>query len=92
MVLGKVKQLGNLKKLRQQAMAMQKELAKERIEINHQGVKVVISGDQKLEAIEVDGVAYPRILEAVNQSIKRSQMIAAQKLAEVSRGGGGLGI
>ncbi|MBU0619106.1 YbaB/EbfC family nucleoid-associated protein [Patescibacteria group bacterium] len=88
MALDKLKQLGNLKNLRQQAMQMQQQLAQEEISIDHKGVRIVISGDQKIKTLEVDQVAYPRILEAANEAIKRSQMMAAQKLAEMSKGGG----
>lgn len=86
MALDKLKQLGDLKKLRDQAMQMQKQLAQEKVEINHKGVRVVMTGDQKVEILEVDNVAYPRILEAVNQAIKRSQMLAARKLADMTKG------
>jgi len=77
----KLKQLGDLKKLRSQAMKMQKQLAQEKVEIEHKGVKVVMTGDQKVKSLEVDDVAYPRILQAVNKAIKQSQMMAAKKLA-----------
>lgn len=87
MAFDKLKQLGDLKKLRDQAMVMQKQLAQESIEVDHKGVKIVISGDQKIQSLEVDDVAYPRILEAVNEAIKQSQMMAAKKLASMSGGG-----
>jgi len=88
MAFDKIKQLGNLKKLRDQAMQMQKQLAQEEVVVEHQGVKVIMSGDQKIKSLEIDQVAYPRILEAVNEAIKKSQMMAAQKLSQIS---GGLG-
>lgn len=86
MAFDKLKQLGDLKKLRDQAMQMQKQLSQEKVTIEHQGVKVVMTGDQKVEALEIDEVAYPRIIEAVNKAIKKSQMMAAKKLAQISGG------
>jgi len=49
----KFKQLGELKKLRDQAMALQKELAKEEIEVEEHGVKIVMTANQKLKEILV---------------------------------------
>lgn len=82
----KVKQLGQLKKMRDQAMAIQKQLAQEEIEINEDGIKVVITGDQKLKSLEIDGMTNARVLELINKAIKRSQEMAAKKLAEMSGG------
>lgn len=82
----KVKQLGQLKKMRDQAMAIQKQLAAEQIEINENGVRVVISGDQKLQTLEIDGMQNVRVLEAINKAVKKSQELAARKLAEMSGG------
>ena len=89
-MLDKVKQLGQLKKMRDQAMAIQKQLAAETIELEEGGVKVVISGDQKLQALEIDGMTNARVLELINKAIKKSQEMAAKKLAEMSGGLGGL--
>lgn len=83
MVLGKLK---DLKKLREQALQMQRDLAQQRIEIEHQGVRVVMSGDQQVISLEVDGTEYPRIREAVNKAIKESQIMAAKKLAQMGSG------
>ncbi|MCX6817158.1 MAG: YbaB/EbfC family nucleoid-associated protein [Candidatus Beckwithbacteria bacterium] len=86
----KVKQLANLKKMRDQAMAIQKQLAQEEIEINEDNIKIVISGDQKLKLLEIDGLTNERVLELINKAIKKSQEMAAKKLAEMSGGLSGL--
>ena len=82
----KVKQLGQLKKMRDQAMAIQKQLAAEELVIEEGGVKIVISGDQKLKTLEIDGMTNDRVLNLINQAIKKSQELAAKKLAEMSGG------
>ncbi|MBI2036432.1 YbaB/EbfC family nucleoid-associated protein, partial [Candidatus Microgenomates bacterium] len=46
------KQLGDLKKMRDQAMEIQKQLQAEEITVEKNGVKVVISGDQKIRELE----------------------------------------
>ncbi len=86
MAFDKVKQLGQLKKMRDQAMKIQKQLASEEIEINEDNIKIVISGDQKLKALEIDGMSNARVLELINKAIKKSQEMAARKLAEMSGG------
>ena len=86
----KVKQLGQLKKMRDQAMKIQKQLAQEEIEINEDGIKIVITGDQKLKSLEIDGMTNIRVLELINKAIKKSQQMAAKKLAEMSGGLSGM--
>ena len=73
MAFDKIKQLANLKKMRDQAMAIQKQLAVEEIEIDEDGIKIVITGDQKLKALEIDGMSNARVLELINKAIKKSQ-------------------
>ena len=82
----KLKQLGQLKKMRDQAVAIQRQLAQEVIEVNENGVRVIISGDQKLQSLDVDGMANQRVVEVVNKAIKKSQEMAAKKLQEMSGG------
>lgn len=86
----KVKQLGQLKKMRDQAMAIQKQLAQEEIVIEEDNIKIVITGDQKLKSLEIDGLTNERVLELINKAIKKSQEVAARKLAEMSGGLSGL--
>lgn len=86
----KVKQLGQLKKMRDQAMAIQKQLAQEEIVIEEDNIKIVITGDQKLKSMEIDGMTNERVLELINKAIKRSQEVAARKLSEMSGGLSGL--
>ena len=86
----KVKQLANLKKMRDQAMAIQKQLAQEEIVIEEDNIKIVITGDQKLKLLEIDGLTNERVLELINKAIKKSQEVAARKLAEISGGLSGL--
>ncbi len=86
----KVKQLGQLKKMRDQAMAIQKQLAQEEIVIEEDNIKIVITGDQKLKLLEIDGLTNERVLELINKAIKKSQEMAARKLAEMSGGLSGL--
>lgn len=83
-------QLGELKKMRDQAMAIQKALQQEELEIEKSGVVVLITGDQKIKSIESNGRADEDIKDAVNEAIKKSQEVAAKKLQQMGGGLGGL--
>jgi len=84
------KQLGDLKKMRDQAMAIQKQLSQEKVELNEGGVRIVISGDQKILEFSIQGIENELVKEKLNKAIKESQEIAAKKLQEMSGGIGGL--
>lgn len=86
----KIKQLAQLKKMRDQAMAIQKQLAAEEIEINEDNIRIVITGDQKIKLLEIDGLTNERVVEMINKAIKKSQEMAAKKLAEMSGGLSGM--
>jgi nucleoid-associated protein EbfC len=83
-------QLGELKKMRDQAMAIQRELQAEKISVDKAGVHIVISGDQKIIELQSNGQDDDRIKEAVNEAVKKSQEVAAKKLQSMTGGLGGL--
>lgn len=86
----KLQQLRDLKKLRDSAMAMQKALAQEFVNIEQDGIKVVMSGDQKIHKVEIDGEENRDLVDALNKALQESQKIAAKKMQEMG-GLGGLG-
>ena len=86
MVFDKLKQLGDLKKLRSQALAMQRALRDERVEVEEDGVRVVITGDQRIEEFSIQGSENKTVVEVLNKAIKKSQELAAKKLQEISGG------
>mgnify|MGYP001585034863 CR=1 FL=1 len=86
----KLQQLKELKKLRDQAMAMQKALAQETIVVEEDGIKVVMSGDQKLQKLEVEGEEKSKVADVINKALKESQKVAAKKLQEMGGGLSGL--
>ena len=83
-------QLGDLKKMRDQAMAIQKELQAEKLTVEKHGVRIVITGDQKILSLESNGKGDNDIRDAINEAVKKSQEVAARKLASMSGGLGGL--
>lgn len=82
--------LGDLNKLRQQAMQMQKNLSAQTITVEENGVKIVITGDQKIVEITVQGIRNPVLNEVLNKAVRKSQELAAKELMNVSGGMGGL--
>jgi len=77
------KALGDIRSFQQKAQAMQKALAAESITVEKNGVRIVMTGDQKVTEIEVDGVMENRIAEAFAEAVKKTQEIAAQKLMQM---------
>jgi len=83
-------QVGQLKKIRDQAVQMQKQLQAEVIEVEESGIRVVMTGDQKVETVTIDGKYEERLVKVLNDAIKKSQQVAAKKLQEMSGGLKGL--
>lgn len=87
-LMDNLKQLGDLKKMRDQAMEVQKKLAGIKITVEHKGVIVVMTADQKVQSISGDS-DFGKITEAVNEALKQSQKVAADEMKPMM---GGLGI
>lgn len=83
-------QLAELKKMRDQAMQIQRLLSAEKVDVEKNGVEIRISGDQKIEEIKTNGRGDNDIKEAINEAIKKSQEVAAKKLAAQQGGLAGL--
>lgn len=77
--------LGDINQMRKQAAAIQQALEAEEFEVIAGSVRVVITGNQNVKVIEMDGVPNEDVKRAVNDAIKRSQQAAAGKLAELSK-------
>lgn len=78
-LMDSIKQLGDLKKMRDQAMEVQKKLAGIKITVEHKGVIVVMTADQKLVSISGE-LDHEKITEAVNEALKQSQKQAAEEM------------
>lgn len=89
-MLNPFKSLGDLKQMRDQAMKIQQSLAQETVELNENGVHIVMTGDQKILTFEIEGLSNEQVKEKLNKAIKMSQEMAAKKLAEMSGGLQGL--
>lgn len=87
-LMDSMKQLGDLKKMRDQAMEIQKKLADIKITVEHKGVTVVMTGDQKVISISGE-LDHGKITDAVNEALKQSQKVAAEEMKGMM---GGMGL
>jgi len=81
-----IKGLGDMNKLRQQAMTMQKNLSGQVITVDENGVHIEITGDQRILKLEIQGISNDVLNEVLNKAIRKSQELAAQELMKVSGG------
>jgi hypothetical protein len=80
------KALGDLNEMRKNAAAIQSQLEAEQYEVVHKNVKVIITGNQNVKGVEIDGIPNEYVRQAVNEAIKKSQQAAAMKLAAMTKG------
>lgn len=78
------KMLGDINQMRAQAAKIQQALEAEEFEVTNGNVRIVITGNQNVKLVEIDGQANENVKKAINDAIKRSQQAAAGKLAEIS--------
>jgi len=76
----KLQQLKELKKMRDEAMRIQKTLDEETVEVEKRGVRVKVTLAQRFISIETNGKNEEDIVEAVNEAVKESQKQAAKKM------------
>ena len=86
----KVKQIGELNKMRQQAKALQKELEKIKETEEKGDYMVGVSGDQKVLFIKVDGEDQKELVDLINKAMKNVQKKAAKKMMDMGGGLSGL--
>lgn len=80
-----LKAFGDLRQMQQQAQKMQQLLQKEEVTVEKNGIKVVLTGDQRVREVVIDGVLENRITEVLNDAVKKTQQLAAQKLIELNQ-------
>lgn len=86
----KFKQLGQLNKMRQQAMKLQKELEQIKESAEKGSMKVVVKGDQTIDYILLDGQERRDLVDLINEALKKVQKESAKKMLEMGGGLSGL--
>ncbi len=92
-------QMGDMYKLQREAKKIKKELAQIHVFSEVHGVKVTVSGEQKVIAVEfVDHTVLQdakkcekAIVEAANRATEKAQQVAAEKMKSLMGGMGGFG-
>ncbi len=79
----KLQQLKELKKMRDEAMQIQRTLDAEVVELDKNGVHVKVTLAQRFVLIETNGKSDSDIVEAVNEAVKESQKEAAKKMQQM---------
>jgi DNA-binding protein YbaB len=77
---------GDLGKMAQQALAIKKVLSQMTTTVKKDGVEIVITGDQDIQSVKVDGNDDKRLRTAFNEAIKKSQEMAAKEMEGMMKG------
>ena len=75
-------QLNELRKMRSSALEMQKKLKLITHTLKKGKWTIKVTGDQKVEYIELDGVAQPDLVKAINEALDAVQKDSAKKMVE----------
>lgn len=65
---------------------MQQALSQEEIIVEKDGVRIVMTGDQKIKDLTIDGEPAIHVADVIEEALKKSQQIAAKALMSM-RGG-----
>lgn len=87
---GSMKQMNELRKMRSEAMKLQKELEKEVIKFEKGDIVIKVNGAQQVEYVEIEGTERKDVKDAINEAMKEVQKKAAKKMMEMGGGLGGL--
>lgn len=59
---------------------IQKKLQEQEVVVEKDGVTVIMRGDQKIKEIEIDGEQAKRVVDAINEAVRKTQEEAARTL------------
>lgn len=83
-------QLGDLKKLRDEAMKIQKELQTIVVTASRGRVNVELTADMKIKSFKMNDEEMRDAVDALNEALEKAQKKAASKMQEMGGGLGGL--
>ena len=70
-------------KMLAQAYKLKKAIESETIEVEEAGIKVTVSGDQKIKFLSVNGIENKILVETINKAMKKSQELAAKRMKDM---------
>ncbi len=66
-----------------QAYKLKKAVEAETVEVEENGVKVTVSGDQKIKFLSVNGMENKVLVDTINKAMKKSQEQAAKRMKDM---------
>jgi DNA-binding protein YbaB len=66
-----------------QAYRLKKAIESETVEMEENGIKVVVTGDQKVKTLVIDGAENRMLVEVINKAMKKAQETAAKRMKEM---------
>jgi len=70
-------------KMLAQAFKLKKAIEAESIEVEESGIKVTVTGDQKIKFLSVNGVENKILVDTINKALKKSQEMAAKRMKDM---------
>ena len=70
-------------KMLAQAYKLKKAVESEIVEIEESGIKIKVSGDQKIKDLSINGMENKVLVEVINKAMKKSQEMAAKRMKDM---------
>ena len=70
-------------KMLAQAYKLKKAIESETIEVEESGIKVVVTGDQKIKSLTINGGENKILVDTINKAVKKSQEMAAKRMKDM---------
>ena len=70
-------------KMLAQAYKLKKAVEAEVVEVEENGIKVSVSGDQRIKFLSVNGMENKILVDTINKAMKKSQETAAKRMKEM---------
>jgi DNA-binding protein YbaB len=70
-------------KMLAQAYKLKKAIETEVVEVEENGIKVSVSGDQRIKFLSINGMENKVLVDTINKAMKKSQETAAKRMKEI---------
>jgi len=70
-------------KMLAQAYKLKKAIETEVVEVEENGIKVSVSGDQRIKFLSINGMENKVLVDTINKAMKKSQETAAKRMKEM---------
>lgn len=70
-------------KMLAQAYKLKKAVESQVVEIEENGIKITVSGDQKVKYLSINGMENKVLVETINKAMKKSQETAAKMMKDM---------